>query len=172
MVRGIVLLALLSGCYNFPPLHKTAQGIEIHIDADVTVSAEEVDRWVDLRLKEWLAHKADWGCAKWSDRELLDAAQSEPIIIRGGTFIAGTRVMGVNYYDELGQERIVVTINYPPLRPSAGEWDPEYVKKITLLPGDNGNGNAAASRFDFEYSYGLRQLPHEWTHTVRKAWHP
>lgn len=153
-VAGLLaIMILLQGCYHFPRLHRTGSGVRVHLNADVTVERAVVDSWVDLRLEEWVAHKADWGCGEFTDEELTRAAQLEPVIIHGGwTFPGSGGVAGWNHYDGGKESRITVTLNFPSMR-GRGQWDPTY-------------------QGDFEWSYGLSQLPHEWTHTVRGNWHP
>lgn len=143
-------------------LHYTPNGIPVSIGAPLGYDDATIDTWVDLRLEEWIEHKDEWGCGQWTDEELRAFAKKEPAIVYPGHHLpAPKQGYGAwNYYESGEASRILVTLNmndgsYDPFifRP----YDPPYMR--TILPGD------------FTLSYGLGYLPHEWTHTVRGAWH-
>jgi|SRR5579871_3207726 len=156
----LCIIPLMLGCYHYPHLHHTPRHhVPVHINSDVPIDQATVDEWVDLRVDEWVAHKVDWGCEGLSDGYLEQLAALEPVIIYSGYFLptdTTLQYMGMNYYDN-ANPKIEVTVDYPALR-QASQWDPYYVTN--------------AAQDDQLYSYGLRQLPHEFTHTARGAWHP
>lgn len=149
--------AMMAGCAHYPPLIKTPKHkIAVHVRADVPVDGLTVLMWVDLRADEWLRNRAAWGCEDKQDFELGIALHSEPVIIHGEQVIWNGELWCLGYNQYTGDDpQIHVTINNPPLLSS----DPLY----------NGDGIGIVA---FDYSYGLRQLPHEWTHTARGNWHP
>jgi len=154
---SVLALLLFGGCYHYPHLHDTPRyRVPIHINSDVPVDQATVDEWVDLRVDEWLTHKVDWGCEGLSDGYLEQLATLVPVIIDSGYFVPGsTDVMGYNH--DGSNSRIVVAIDYPALR-TWSQYDPDYVTHPAVD--------------DVYYTFGLRELPHEWTHTARGAWHP
>ena len=158
------LFCLLTGCAHFPDIHYTPKyGIPVHVRGDVPVDQALVDAWIDTRADEWLNHRADWGCAAWTDDELRTCLTDRPVIVFPGWFLFNStqgECMGLNWTDTGfpgGGSYIHVTIDFPALREFC-PWDPDYVK--------------VSADDDLLYSFGLRQLPHEWTHTARGAWHP
>jgi hypothetical protein len=132
----------------------TPAGVPVHVHADVTEADPQTIRaWVDLRLEEWVANKAAWGCARFTDDELRFLAHSKHVIVYPGYYLPDhPGAMGWTSY---AHPVIEVAINWPPM----------------ILNSDLYNG-AGISVNAFDYSYGLRELPHEWTHTALGEWHP
>jgi len=156
-MRYAALLILLSGCSYLStklavhPVKHTAKGIPYHIRADVFEANHDlIARWIDWRAEEWVKMKSFWGCGHFSDDELWEAAKSVPILIYPGHFIWGNH-LGWNYYGS----HIVIAIDNPPAWVNI-PTDPEY--KRLMHPWD--------------MQFGLRHLPHEFTHTVLQDFHP
>lgn len=148
------------GCqseWRCPKTHMTPSGIPVAIRADVTeADRPTIDAWIDLRLEEWIRNKSAWGCETFRDEELRFAASREPVIVYAGYFLADPPgAMGFNWWKDGHAAHIDVTVNWPPM----------------ILDSYLYNG-AGVGMNQFDYSYGFRQLPHEWTHSVRGNWHP
>lgn len=165
MRPGWLAFLALTGCVHLPAMQGTPKHhVQIHVNADVPIDAATVAGWVDRRVDEWIAHKKDWGCDQWSDAELEAMCQKEPIIVYSGYFLDkkntgakdSKQYIGWNFYDIL-DPYINVTIDFPAARTFL-QWDPDYVNH--------------APQDDPLFSFGVRELPHEWTHTARGAWHP
>ena len=89
------------------------------------------------------------------DENLRVLLQARPVLVLPGYYLPNTQNMGLNTYGPASNQRIEVTLNWPAL----------------VFPSDLYNGAGIGIR-QFDYSYGLRQLPHEWTHTARGDFHP
>lgn len=155
----IALFLISVGCSSGsqPSLRATPKhSIPVHVRADVILVDEAtVLSWIDLRADEWIANKAAWGCEGFSDEHLVVLLQARPVVVFSGHYLPHQPwAMGWNTYDS-PSPKIDVTLNWPAL----------------VLPSDLYNGAGIGIR-QFDYSYGLRQLPHEWTHTARGDFHP
>lgn len=151
------LAIILAGCAHYPPLtHTPKYRIPVHVRADVPVDEVTVLMWVDLRGDEWIRNKDAWGCSGFHGFELEMLMRAEPVIIFPGYSLPDRAdgALGYNEY-EGDAPQIHISINSPPLIVNSDLY--------------NGVGIGIVA---FDYSYGLRQLPHEWTHTARGNWHP
>lgn len=149
-------LIIQAGCAHYPPLtHTPKYRIPVHVRGDVPVDELTVLMWVDLRGDEWIRNKGAWGCSQFKDFELEMLMRAEPVIVFTGYSLPGWPSGTVGYNQYNGNEpQIHVAINNPPVI-----WSDAIY---------NGEGIGIVK---FDYSYGLRQLPHEWTHTARGNWH-
>jgi hypothetical protein len=158
-VKYALALVLLFGCAGrqidttATPKHR----VPVHVNADVTMDVPTVLMWVDMRLDEWVRNKAAWGCAEFSDDHMVMLAQLEPVIVYRGAGLEplpGVPYLGYNEFNG-DDPAIHVTLFWP-----------SFPISSDLING------AGVGVVPFDYSYGLRQLPHEWTHTARGYWHP
>jgi hypothetical protein len=153
MKYAVLSFAILSGCAKEIRPDVTAGGVQVEIRADVVESDHaSILLWVDLRLEEWIRNKSAWGCDRFTDEELRILARAKRVVVYPGYVLPGRDgAMGWNSKDH---PVIDVAVNFPPM--ILNDWTYNGVG-VGVVP--------------FDYSYGLRELPHEWTHTARGEWH-
>jgi hypothetical protein len=159
MRSSIVILALLCGCDeskpDYGPVQHTPNGVPVILDASTMADKdpEHTLAAVDIRVAQWVAEKASWGLAGYTDDELYAIAKSEVVIVFGTSLVTGDgarQYVGYNWYGAC------IEISY---------GLPHVYGPCVYDPAD------VAAQYNYEAT-PLYHLKHELTHSALRDWHP